>query len=214
MTEPTERFFELLAEVPVPGDAEYLYGPDDLGRLRERNLRRYLDAVGEPRVLLLAEAPGWRGMTVTGVPFVSVREVTAAREATVPTRAALLSGLELPQEPAAMWEASSAVVWSTLAGWRGPLPLSWPIYPHHPFVAGDPRTNRTPRPAEVRAGTPVALELARSFGIETIVAVGRKAQGALAAEGVAAPAVRHPAQGGARLFAEQLIALNQAAAGG
>jgi hypothetical protein len=180
----TDRFFELLAEVPVPADAEYLYGNDDLGRMRERNLRRYFDAIAEsgPRVLLLAEAPGWRGMTVTGIPFVSAREVHAG----------LFEGLELPPEPAAPWEASSAAVWSALADWHGPLPLAWPIYPHHPFVAGDPRTNRTPRPAEVRTGTPAALELDRAFGIETIVAVGRKAQGALAAEGVDAPAVRHP----------------------
>ncbi|MFF1632732.1 uracil-DNA glycosylase [Leifsonia sp. NPDC058248] len=201
MRPATDRFFELLAEVPAPADAEYLYGSDDLGRMRGRNLRRYFHAIAEsgPRVLLLAEAPGWRGMTVTGIPFVSVREV----------RAGLFEGLELPPEPAAPWEASSAAVWSALAAWRGPLPLAWPIYPHHPFVAGDPCTNRTPRPGEVRAGTPVALELARAFGIETVVAVGRKAQGALAAEGVEAPAVRHPAQGGARLFAEQLAALNR-----
>ena len=201
MSVATDPFFELLAEVPVPADAEYLYGHDDLGRMRERNLRRYVDAIAEsgPRVLLLAEAPGWRGMTVTGIPFVSAREV----------RGGVFEGLELPPEPAAPWEASSAAVWSALADWHGPLPLAWPIYPHHPFVAGDPRTNRTPRPAEVRAGTPVALELARAFGIETIVAVGRKAQGALAAEGLDAPAVRHPAQGGARQFAEQLAALNR-----
>jgi hypothetical protein len=62
----------------------------------------------------------------------------------------------------------------------------------------------------VRAGTPVAVEVARAFGVETIVAVGRKAQGALAAEGIEAPAVRHPAQGGARQFAEQVAALNRA----
>ncbi|MFF1574262.1 uracil-DNA glycosylase [Leifsonia sp. NPDC058292] len=206
MTDPLDRFFRLLAAVPVPVDAEFLYGDDELGRLRERNLRRYFAAVGSagaPRVMLLAEAPGWRGMSVTGVPFVSARQVLAGAYSTH-------GALELPEHPAAPWEASSAVVASTIATWRGPLPLTWPIYPHHPFVAGNSRTNRTPRPAEVRAGTPVALELARAFGIETIVAVGRKAQGALAAEGIEAPAVRHPAQGGARQFAEQVAALNAA----
>jgi hypothetical protein len=195
------RFFTMLAEVPEPSDAEYLYGDDELGRLRIRNLVRYFAAVGAPKVLLLAEAPGWRGMSVTGVPFVSAREVLAGA----------YGGLELPERPAAPWEASSAVVAGVFANWQGPLPLTWPIYPHHPFVAGDPHTNRTPRPAEVRQGTPVALELARAFGIETIVAVGRKAQGALEAEGIDAPAVRHPAQGGARQFAEQVAGLNRAA---
>jgi hypothetical protein len=198
-----DTFFRLLRAVPAPPDAEFLYADDELGRMRERNLRRYLAAVDGATVLLLAEAPGWRGMTVTGVPFVSARE---AAEGGPAERA--VPGLELPEHPQAPWEASSRVVWAALADWRGPLPLTWPIYPHHPFVAGDPRTNRTPRPAEVRDGTPVALELARAFGIETIVAVGRKAQGALAAEGVDAPAVRHPAQGGARAFTEQVLALN------
>ncbi|WP_431278517.1 uracil-DNA glycosylase [Leifsonia poae] len=201
MTDAADEILSMVADVPVPQDAEHLFGADPLGRLRERNLRRYFDQIGEPRVLLLAEAPGWRGMSVTGVPFLSARQV----------RAGVLDGIELPDEPAAEWEASSAVVWSVLADWSGPLPLSWPIYPHHPFVAGDPHTNRTPRPSEVRAGTPVALQVARAFGIETILAVGRKAQGALSAEGIEAPAVRHPAQGGARQFAEQVAALNRRA---
>lgn len=194
-----DRFFDMIRAVPVPDDAELLYGDDELGRLRERNLRRYL-AVPHAPILLLGEAPGWRGMTVTGVPFTSVREVDAG----------VLPGLELPPDPQAPWEASSRVVWETMRDWRGPLPLSWPIYPHHPFVAGKPQTNRTPRSSEVREGAPVALELIRELGVETIVAVGRKAQGALAEAGIEAPAVRHPAQGGARMFSEQLIALNRA----
>jgi uracil-DNA glycosylase len=197
-SDPLDRFFELLRALPQPPDAEALYGDDPEGRRRERNLRRYL-GMPHSSVLLLGEAPGWRGMTVTGVPFVSAREAEAA----------VVAGLELPEHPQAPWEASSRVFWATLRDWRGPLPLSWPVYPLHPFAAGDPHSNRTPRPAEVRAGAPVALELIRALRIETVVAVGRKAQGAIAAAGLAAPAIRHPAQGGAGLFAEQLIALNR-----
>lgn len=193
-----DRFFDLIRAVPEPVDAELLYGEDELGRLRERNLRRYLAGTHAP-VLLLGEAPGWRGMTVTGVPFTSVREVEAG----------VLPGLELPADPQAPWEASSRVFWQTMAQWQGPLPLSWPVYPHHPFVAGKPQTNRTPRSSEVRAGGPVALELIESLGIRTVVAVGRKAQGALAEAGIEAPAIRHPAQGGARMFTDQLLALNR-----
>lgn len=195
------RFFALLRAVPETVDSEALYGDDAEGRRRERNLRRYF-AMPHASVLLLGEAPGWRGMTVTGVPFVSAREGGAG----------VVPGLELPEHPQAPWEASSRVVWATLRDWRGPIPLSWPVYPRHPFVAGDRRSNRTPRPAEVRAGAPVALELIRALGIETVVAVGRKAQGAIAMAGIEAPAIRHPAQGGAALFAEQLIELNRSLA--
>jgi hypothetical protein len=115
----------------------------------------------------------------------------------------------MPEHPDAAWEASSGIVWRALATWRGPLPLLWGVYPNHPFVRGNRRSYRAPRPAEVRAGTPVALTLAETFGIETIAAVGRKAQGAMASVGVEAPALRHPAQGGALIFAAQLRELDE-----
>jgi hypothetical protein len=113
----------------------------------------------------------------------------------------------VPEAPAAVWEASASFVWRALAEWPRPLPVAWPVYPHHPFRPGDRRTNRTPRPAEVRAGAPVALELIAALGIRQVVAVGRKAQGALALAGVEAHPVRHPAQGGATEFAAGMAAL-------
>jgi hypothetical protein len=201
------RFWTLLDALPAAPDAEFLYDsstPD--GALRRANLTRYLTLLHDAgsRVLMLAEAPGWRGMSNTGVPFMSVRELDA-RPGLV-TGASDGDGFSVPPEPTAPWEASSRIVWAALRDWVGPLPVAWGVFPHHPFVAGDPRTNRTPRPAEVRDGAPVALELAAAMGIEHVVAVGRKAQGALAEAGVDAVAVRHPAQGGARQFTEQLAA--------
>lgn len=202
------RFFELLDAVPVPTDAEFLYDETtDDGRLRRRNLLRYLTVLegAGSRLLLVGEAPGWRGATITGVPFMSVRELDA-RPGHLTGRGDG-DGFEIPPDPAAVWEASSRVVWRTLTGWQGPPPASWPVYPHHPFVPGDPHSNRTPRTAEVSAGFPVVVELARALGNPRIVAVGRKAQGALTASGIAAEAVRHPAQGGATLFEQQVRAL-------
>ena len=188
----------MIREVPAPDDAELLFGHDDLGRLRERNLRRYLDGPHAP-ILLLGEAPGWRGMTVTGVPFTSVREVEAG----------VLPGLELPPEPQAPWEASSRVFWEAMGQLARPAPAVVAGLPAPPVRGRPPQTNRTPRSSEVRAGGPVAVELIRALGIEVVVAVGRKAQGALAEAGIEAPAVRHPAQGGARMFTDQLLALNR-----
>ena len=195
-----DGFWAALDTVPVADDAEALYSPASAeGTLRRENLGRYLDAVGSGAdMLLVAEAPGWRGMTNTGVPFTSMREL----------------GPEylVPPEPTAPWEASSRVVQAALAEWRGPVPVAWAIFPHHPFAAPDRLTNRTPRPSEVRDGAPVALALLEALGsggAVRVVAVGRKAQGALALAGIDAIAVRHPAQGGARQFTEQLLALNR-----
>jgi hypothetical protein len=198
-----DGFWAALDAVPVADDAEALYDVSTAdGRLRRTNLERYLDRIGtEADTVLVAEAPGWRGMTNTGVPFTSMREL----------------GPEylVPPEPTAPWEASSRVVQAALAEWHGALPLTWAIFPHHPFAAPDRLTNRTPRPAEVRDGAPVALallEALRASGSEgevRVVAVGRKAQGALALAGIEAVAVRHPAQGGAKQFTEQVLALNR-----
>jgi uracil-DNA glycosylase len=195
-----DAFWAALDAVPVEPDAEALYDLGSAeGRLRRSNLQRYLERLGPAAdTLLVAEAPGWRGMTNTGIPFTSMRE--------------LGPGYSAPPEPTAPWEASSRVVQAALSDWTGPQPVAWAIFPHHPFAAPDRRTNRTPRPAEVRSGAPVALALLEALGgVERVrvVAVGRKAQGALAPAGIEAIAVRHPAQGGATQFTEQLRALDR-----
>ncbi|MGN7192230.1 uracil-DNA glycosylase [Curtobacterium sp. MCBA15_004] len=215
-----DGFWAALDAVPVAEDAEALYDVSTAaGRLRRENLSRYLAHVGPAAdTVLVAEAPGWRGMTNTGIPFTSMRELGSL-------------GFDVlePEEPTAPWEASSRVVQAALRDWSGPLPLTWAIFPHHPFVAPDRLTNRTPRPAEVRAGAPVALALLDALGgggtgaVDAtgagaarpglrpvrVVAVGRKAQGALALAGIDAVAVRHPAQGGAAQFTEQVRALQR-----
>lgn len=203
-----DRFFALLAELPrsTPADAEFLYdGATADGALRLDNLRRYLQLVEGADTALIGEAPGYRGATITGVPFMSLRELRA--------RPGLLTGADegdgfrVPEQTTPAWELSASVVQKALRGWPGPPPLNWPVYPNHPFRAGDRATNRAPRADEVRAGAPIALELLRSLGIAKVVAVGRKAQAALALAGIEADAVRHPAQGGAGIFARQVAAL-------
>jgi hypothetical protein len=208
-------FWRALDAVPVADDAEALYAGRSAGaRLRRDNLARYLalsrgtDTQRGADTMLVAEAPGWRGMTNTGIPFMSVREL-GARPGHV-TGSGDGDGFAQPPDPTAPWEASSRVVWAALADWAGPLPVSWPVFPHHPFVAGDRLTNRTPRPAEVRDGAPVVLALAEALGIRRFVAVGRKAQGALAVAGIDAVAVRHPAQGGATQFTREIRELGRA----
>ncbi|MEU1497156.1 uracil-DNA glycosylase [Streptomyces sp. NPDC005732] len=201
-----DRFWTLLHALTRKDDARFLYGPDAAGRLRERNLRRYLELMDRvrPRMLLIGEAPGYRGHAVSGIPFMSVAQLRA--------RPGLITGdpdgdgFEIPTDPPALSEASSTVVWRTVTALRGPPPLFWPVYPNHPHEPGRPRTNRAPRAAEIAEGTPIALALAAAFRAGTI-AVGRKAEGALARSGVAAIPLRHPAQGGARVFAAQLARL-------
>jgi hypothetical protein len=206
------RFLELLAglQAVTPPDAEFLYdAATPEGALRLANLQRYLELTAGATTLLVGEAPGWRGATITGVPFMSVRELEARPG--ILTGSPDGDGFQVPKAPAAGWELSASIVQKALRTW--PVqPVNWPVYPNHPFVAGDPATNRPPRVPEVRAGAPIALELIAALGIRRVVAIGRKAEGALALAGVRAVAVRHPAQGGAALFAAGMAALGREAA--
>jgi uracil-DNA glycosylase len=191
-----------------PADAEFLYDPlTEDGRIRRDNLKRYLTivAAGPPPFMLLGEAPGYRGSTVTGVPLMSVREATARPGLLTGNTAG--DGFLVPRTSAPGWESTSGAVWRALAERQGPVPLMWSTYPHHPFLGDNPATNRRPRPDEIRAGIRIALQLADLTGVDTFVAMGRVAERALADHNTTATAVRHPAQGGARIFAEQMRAI-------
>jgi uracil-DNA glycosylase len=74
--------------------------------------------------------------------------------------------------------------------------LLWNVVPTHPGTA---TSNRAPTLDEIRAGRVFADELARD---RQVICVGRVAQ--LALDGAY---VRHPARGGARMFADMLRTL-------
>ena len=207
-----DKWFALLDSIPESRDAESLYSEaTPAGDQRRRNLRLYLELMASkrPKMMLLGEAPGYRGTSVTGVPFMSVKELCA--EPGMLTGALAGDGFSTPASHI-QWEATSGAMWNTLCKLGNPVPLLWATFPNHPFVEGDKHTNRKPRPDEIAHGLTVALALARVFGIERIVAVGRVAQAALAQSGLEVPAVRHPARGGAKVFEEQLIELLDAVA--
>jgi hypothetical protein len=69
-----------------------------------------------------------------------------------------------------------------------------------------PLSNRAPERRLVEANLHVLERLLAEAPGARVLAVGRTAQAALAAHGVEAPALRHPAHGGASLFRRQLAA--------
>ena len=65
-------------------------------------------------------------------------------------------------------------------------------------------SNRTPERSLVATNLHVLERLLAETAGARVLAVGRTAQGALAEIGVEAPALRHPAHGGAMMFRQQL----------
>jgi uracil-DNA glycosylase len=145
--------------------------------LRRRRLSAYLESRACATILLVGEAAGYRGARVSGIPFTSERQLSAAGPA----------------------EASATIVHRVLAelGIEQDVML-WNVVPTHPHRRGNSRTNRLPTPAEIEASLPFLPALVQG---RRVLAVGRVAEGVLGA-----PYVRHPSHGGAAAFRAGLIA--------
>lgn len=204
MEQEIERFVKRLAHLPASTQTFNMYaGSSKRVQLCRANLQLYLKQMIsiEPKIMLLGEAPGYKGCRLTGVPFTSEKTLL-----THPFFAGQNFQVVTPtQRPET--EISSTVVWRNITSLK-PLPLLWNIYPFHPFKEGESQSNRAPNAAELEKGKEILLELVGLFKIEHIVAVGKKAYHKVSDLDIKHSYVRHPANGGAKEFGDSLVGLN------
>ena len=174
--------------------------------IRRRNLARYFEQLAErrPATLLVGEAPGYRGMAITGVPFTN----TVLLQRGIPEFGLLgtANGYEIPDAPGVAAEPTATVMWRTLVE-LDVLPVLWSAFPLHPHRPGNPGSNRTPTATETSEWAWSWQALMEVFPIRSVVAVGNIAHAALARSGWSVPRVRHPAHGGREEFRRGLEAL-------
>ncbi len=167
---------------------------------RRANVGAALDAVarhGTPEVLVVAEAPGPWGCRFSGVPFTNERQLLdPAFPVDGAPSSARFAGSGEP-----MREMSGGIYWGAMLPHWGRF-WTWNAVPLHPHKAGEPLTIRTPGVREVRRWHGLLAETVEVLAPAAVVAVGRKAEGALQAVGADPVYVRHPSQGGATLFRE------------
>jgi hypothetical protein len=214
MTAPDPAVTALVEELAALPGSDRLFNPyapldDPAATIRRENLTRYLSDVRrfEPRVLLLAEAPGYRGCALSGIPITSERIMLNGVE-----KWGLFGNGYRPtsDNPSGVAEMTATILWNALAEHVDRPPVVWNTLPLHPHKPGDRQSNRTPRVAEQRMGVPYINTVLALFDIETILGVGRTAQRALGELGHKYVPLRHPAQGGK---AEFIRGLRQAVAG-
>ena len=188
----------------LPADRPGLFNPwrqtcghDAPSNTTEQKIARlaaHLDC--EPKLILIGEAPGYQGCRYSGVAFTSERLLL---EGSIPRIPRLSS--RITDRPRPFSEPSATIVWGKLheLGVAGEVIL-WNSVQLHPHKVGQPHTNRTPTPDEVRLGLPALALLRARYPDATFVAVGGKAADILREAGIVAPKVRHPARGGSEMF--------------
>jgi uracil-DNA glycosylase len=202
-----DRFINALSGVDLSERAcnQYAHG-DCANAIRRRNLDLYLQEIGSPQMILIGEAPSYRGGRLTGIPFTSEQIMLSG----VDSRSL---GFERGYRKATpgsrrSTEASATMVWATIAC-IDPLPLLWNAFPFHPFAPGNPSSNRMPTVRELRIGANFIERLLDLFPIESVVAIGNQADISLTQLGIAHEKVRHPSQGGKVKFVMGMAQLSQ-----
>jgi uracil-DNA glycosylase len=166
---------DALAQAQI-GDTFNFYRRGRGAALRRARLAAYLELHADAPVLVVAEAPGFRGTRISGVPLTSERQLSGSgpSEATATIVHRVLAELGLEQ-----------------------FVLLWNAVPTHPHLPGNPVSNRRPTRTEVEASRPFLEALARG---RSVIAVGRLAESALGL-----PGIRHPSHGGAVAFRAGLM---------
>jgi len=203
-----DRFLTRLAALRLPATSNP-YDRTREGRRRLATVRRYLAHYRPPNrcdMLLVAEAFGYRGGRVTGVPLTSEAVIEAHprfRQCFATLVDAYVPCRELGAQRT---ESTASIVWRLFDDLAlDVVPCCWNIVPVHPYDPhAGPWSNRPPTRREIDAGAPFAVDLIDLLHPRVIVAVGKCASRGLSKAGIDHITVRHPSQGGANLFREQM----------
>jgi len=160
---------------------------------------QYLYALNQDQILLIGEAPGYKGCRLTGIPFSSCELIGSSQHK-------LFKHLRekiVLQEHAS--ENTAAMVWEQLQD-KSIVPIFWNAFPFHPFTKGKQSSNRAPSAKEVEEGQWYIKELIKIFEPRIIAAIGRKGQIALEKLDLKTEIkyIRHPSYGGKSDFIKHI----------
>jgi hypothetical protein len=195
-------------------DIRHDVGPDG-PTIRRDQLTAYLAERRKATVILLAEALGYQGGHFSGIAMTSerlllghLRHKGLGPEMVFAGQARRTSREDV--KPGGFTEPTATIVWGAMheLGLDTREVILWNAFPWHPYK---PETgllsNRTPCDEEVMLGQPVLKALMAYASRARVLAVGQKSAALLAAMGITAPALRHPANGGAGRFRAQFAQL-------
>lgn len=199
-------------------DTQREYEVDGAVEIRRKQLADYLSRrVGKAKMLLVAEACGYQGGHFSGIAMTCERMILNQHPAVNSEMILGYQGqrtsrsdsplIEKPtQREKGFNEPTDSVVWKACleAGLSLDEFLLWNIFPFHPYKKGNLLSNRTPTDAELAVGLTYTQELLSLAGELPIFAIGKKSETTLSEAGFTVTGLRHPANGGANIFRQQL----------
>lgn len=158
------------------------------------NLRVYLEemcSISSRRVLLVGEAPGYKGCGITGIPFTSGAVI---QQLDHPLFASIRGRLTLDKTES---ENTASIVWNYLLS-RKNVPLFWNSFPFHPHPINNPQKNRAPTRAEILFGVEILRIMNTIFSPDLVAGIGRSGVSCAnsAFPGRSIFYIRHPSYGG------------------
>ena len=173
-------------------------GPDDVQdapAIRLANLRHYLDGRSQADVVAVGEAAGYQGMRWSGIAFTSEFDLLRWGDP-----------YQRSSRRTRPWKEPSGTIVHGLLDELGAerRVILWNTVPTHPYLPGQPLSNRRPTRTEIAAGLPYAERLVDIIRPRLVVGIGRIAADTLGSRAVY---VRHPAQSGATAFRAGMRAL-------
>ena len=173
----------------------------DAAAIRSENLRCLLVAAADLGVdaIWFGQELGHKGGRRTGIPLSDDTRLAVWGD---------LFGVRLRRAThgRAFREHTAGYVAQALQGLGGHRVLGWNAFPLHTHKPGRPFSNRAHNRHEAEVGAPFARELVVRMQPKRLVAIGQSAASLLQALdlGVPVTVVRHPSNGGARSFLEQI----------
>ncbi len=147
------------------------------------------------QLLMIGEAPGYKGCRLTGIPFTSGDIIQNSKHKIFKN---ISSKIRLHKVAS---ENTAAILWEILEV-NKPVPILWNAFPFHPHKKGQPETNRKPTASEIEEGKIYLKLVCDTFKPKILCSLGRIGEIILKElfpkEKIMY--IRHPSHGGKRDF--------------